>query len=143
MSMREKEVLNMQLFLIPILADAWKKTYSELSDIFKKYDVLSYIDVCYENYNSTGNQGARIKRFEITDKIARDFFVMFCRGRKDDHANIDDSWKDRRGLDWYYRILEDGSQLWVTTRNGIIQDGGLNNPLHLWDERIGLSYNIF
>lgn len=48
MSMREKEVLNMQLVLIPILADAWKKTYSELSDIFKKYDVLSYIDVCYE-----------------------------------------------------------------------------------------------
>ena len=57
MSMREKEVLNMQLVLIPILADAWKKTYSELSDIFKKYDVLSYIDVCYENFNSTGNQG--------------------------------------------------------------------------------------
>ena len=57
MGMRDKEVLNMQLVLIPILAEAWKKTYSELSDIFKKYDVLSYIDVCYENYNSTGNQG--------------------------------------------------------------------------------------
>ena len=41
MSMRDKEVLNMQLVLIPILADAWKKTYSELSDMFKKYDVLS------------------------------------------------------------------------------------------------------
>lgn len=51
--------------------------------------------------------------------------------------------KDSRGLDWYYRILEDGSQLWVTTRNGIIQDGGLNNPPHMWDERTGLSYNIF
>lgn len=57
MSMRDKEVLNMQLVLIPILAEAWKKTYSELSDLFKKYDVLSYIDVCYEKYNSTGNQG--------------------------------------------------------------------------------------
>ena len=57
MSMRDKEVLNMQLVLIPVLAEAWKKTYSELSDLFKKYDVLSYIDVCYENYNSTGNQG--------------------------------------------------------------------------------------
>ena len=54
MSTRDKEVLNMQLVLIPILAEAWKITYSELSDIFKKYDVLSYIDVCY---NSTGNQG--------------------------------------------------------------------------------------
>ena len=57
MSMREKGVLNMQLVLIPVLAEAWKKTYSELSDLLKKYDVLSYIDVCYENYNSTGNQG--------------------------------------------------------------------------------------
>ena len=53
----DKEVLNMQLVLIPVLAEAWKKTYSELSDLLKKYDVLSYIDVCYENYNSTGNQG--------------------------------------------------------------------------------------
>ena len=51
MSMRDKEVLNMQLVLIPVLAEAWKKTYSELSDLLKKYDVLSYIDVCYENYN--------------------------------------------------------------------------------------------
>ncbi|MBE5834350.1 MAG: DUF3791 domain-containing protein [Butyrivibrio sp.] len=54
---RDKEVLNMQLVLIPILAKEWNKTYSELSDLLVKYDVLSYIDVCYENYNSTGNQG--------------------------------------------------------------------------------------
>ena len=33
MSMRDKEVLNMQLVLIPVLAEAWKKTYSELSII--------------------------------------------------------------------------------------------------------------
>ena len=29
------------------------------------------------------NQGARIKKFEVTDKIASNFFMMFCRGRKD------------------------------------------------------------
>ncbi len=57
LSKRDKEVLNMQLVLIPIMAEAWKKTYCELSDIFKEYDVLNYIDVCYESYNSTGNQG--------------------------------------------------------------------------------------
>ena len=28
-------------------------------------------------------QGARIKKFDVTDKIASDFFIMFCRGRKD------------------------------------------------------------
>ena len=29
------------------------------------------------------NQGARINKFEITDKVASNFFMMFCRGRKD------------------------------------------------------------
>ena len=29
------------------------------------------------------DQGARIRKFEVTDKIASDFFMMFCRGRKD------------------------------------------------------------
>ena len=57
MSTREKEVLNMQLTLIPVLAKAWNKSYSELSDLFQKYDVQGYMDVCYEKYNSTGNQG--------------------------------------------------------------------------------------
>ncbi|MCR5719213.1 MAG: DUF3791 domain-containing protein [Lachnospiraceae bacterium] len=54
MTERDKEVLNMQLTLIPIFSKAWNKSYSELADILKKYDVLSYIDVCYEKFNSTG-----------------------------------------------------------------------------------------
>ena len=57
MNTRDKEVLNMQLTLIPLLSNAWGKNYSDLADVFEKYDVLSYVDVCYENYNSTGNQG--------------------------------------------------------------------------------------
>ena len=57
MNTRDKEVLNMQLTLIPILARVWNKSSLELSDMFTKYDVLGYIDVCYEKYNSTGNQG--------------------------------------------------------------------------------------
>lgn len=54
---RNDTVLNMQISLIPILMKAWKVNLSQLSDIFRKYDILEYIDVCYENYNSTGNQG--------------------------------------------------------------------------------------
>ena len=57
MSARDREVLNMQISLISILSEAWKISFPELSEIFKKYDVLGYIDVCYENYNSIGNQG--------------------------------------------------------------------------------------
>ena len=49
---------------------------------------VSYADIVSDNDKVVAesyaqNQGARIKRFEITDKVARDFFVMFCRGRKD------------------------------------------------------------
>lgn len=33
MDTRDKEVLNMQFTLIPILAKVWNKSYSDLSDI--------------------------------------------------------------------------------------------------------------
>lgn len=45
-------------------------------------DIVSDIDeILTESYDP--DQGARIRRFEVTDKIASDFFMMFCRGRKD------------------------------------------------------------
>lgn len=57
MKKREYEVLNMQITLIPILMGAWKVSLYQLSLLFDKYDILKYIDVCYESFNSTGNQG--------------------------------------------------------------------------------------
>lgn len=57
MKNREDAVLNMQLTLIPVLANSWKVSLDELKNIFEKYDILSYIDICYEVYNSTGNLG--------------------------------------------------------------------------------------
>ena len=45
-------------------------------------DIVSNCDIdAKEQYDP--NQGARIKKFEITDKIASDFFMLFCHGRKD------------------------------------------------------------
>lgn len=49
---------------------------------------ISYIDVVVDHGDRSEkpydtDQGSRIKKFEITDKIANDFFMMFCRGRKD------------------------------------------------------------
>ena len=50
---------------------------------------ISYADIVAEDYDDKPSalydpdQGARIKRFEVTDKVANDFFMMFCRGRKD------------------------------------------------------------
>jgi len=49
---------------------------------------VSYADIVHNNGEDIAelydpDQGARIKKFEITDKVASDFFMMFCRGRKD------------------------------------------------------------
>ena len=51
--------------------------------------------------------------------------------------------KDMRGNDWHIKYNEDGSQLWVTSRNGVIQNGGINNPPLPWDDDTGLSFNPF
>lgn len=51
--------------------------------------------------------------------------------------------KDSRGLDWHICLNEDGSQTWVSSINGVIQNGGINNPPRIWDERTGLSRNLF
>lgn len=49
---------------------------------------VSYADIAAdENAELTErydpDQGARIREFEVTDKNANAFFLMFCRGRKD------------------------------------------------------------
>ena len=49
---------------------------------------ISYADIVKDNSEDSSaiydpNQGARIKSFEVTDKVANEFFMMFCRGRKD------------------------------------------------------------
>lgn len=49
---------------------------------------ISYDDIAGDSNEATvelfdPDQGERIKRFEVTDKIVSVFFMMFCRGRKD------------------------------------------------------------
>ena len=49
---------------------------------------VSYADIVSGNAEGVvelydPDQGTRIKKFDVTDKIASDFFMMFCRGRKD------------------------------------------------------------
>lgn len=49
---------------------------------------ISYADAVYDSGSEPAepydpNQGAKIRKFEVTDKVANAFFMMFCRGRND------------------------------------------------------------
>lgn len=47
--------------------------------------------------------------------------------------------KDSFGNSWYSRILSNGTQVWVETRDGIIKNGGINqNPIN-FNPTTGLS----
>ena len=45
------------------------------------------------------------------------------------------------GLDWHAKTNEDGTQIWVTSLNGEIQNGGINNQPIDWNEETGFNYN--
>lgn len=57
MTKREEAVTRMQVSLLPMLMKHWNVNLIKLRDIFKEYEVLEYIGVCYEYYNSMGTQG--------------------------------------------------------------------------------------
>lgn len=48
---------------------------------------------------------------------------------------------DQRGNEWYARNNPDGSQIWASVRNGVVQNCGENSVPHIWDPRTGLSAN--
>ena len=54
---RADNILNMQITIVNCMKQQWNINYSEASDILDKYDLLSYIAICYEEYNSMGIKG--------------------------------------------------------------------------------------
>ena len=49
--------------------------------------------------------------------------------------------KDARGNDWYAKTESDGSQIWVRTRNGKVDNAGVNTTPRTWDDETGLYNN--
>lgn len=54
---RKDNVLNMQITIVNCMKQEWNIGFEKVSDILDKYDLLSYIDTCYEEYNSMGIKG--------------------------------------------------------------------------------------
>ncbi len=46
---------------------------------------------------------------------------------------------DKYGNEWYTKILEDGRQVWVESRNGSIFEGGINETPKPWNPNTGLK----
>lgn len=63
------------------------------------------------------------------------------RKQLEDTANSTENYlgQDKRGNDWYAKILENGKQLWAEVRSGTIRDGGINNSVHQFNENTGLK----
>lgn len=54
---RNDKVLNMQITIANSMKQEWQIDFCKVSDILEKYDLLKYIDICYEEYNSMGMKG--------------------------------------------------------------------------------------
>ena len=54
---RTDNVLNMQITIANSMKQEQNIDFSKVSDLLDKYDLLSYIDTGYEEYNSMGIKG--------------------------------------------------------------------------------------
>ncbi len=54
---RADNVLNMQITIINCIRQEWNIDFCKISELLNKYDLLSYINICYEEYNSMGIKG--------------------------------------------------------------------------------------
>ena len=54
---RADNVLNMQITIANCMKQEWGIDYGVVSNLLNEYDLLSYIDICYEEYNTMGIKG--------------------------------------------------------------------------------------
>ena len=54
---RSDNVKQLEETIKEILLEEWKVDTDRLNEIFDKYDLSKYIEVCYEKYNSMGING--------------------------------------------------------------------------------------
>ncbi len=50
--------------------------------------------------------------------------------------------RDRFGNDWFARTLSDGRQVWTSSRDGLIRNGGVNETPKVFHPNTGLSLGV-
>lgn len=90
--------------------------------------------------NSLPKNDAQIKHI-FRDKTGHISDTPSNRKLLEDVANKKENYMgtDKYGNDWYSQIQLDGSQVWAITRDGTIQNGGVNNPPKSWNTNTGYS----
>lgn len=68
---RSDNVLNMQITIANSIKKEWNIDYSKVSDLLDKYDLLPYIDTCYEEYNTMGIKGILQDLREYMESVER------------------------------------------------------------------------
>ena len=53
---REENVLNIQITIANHIKQEWNIDFCKISELLDKYDLLPYIDTCYEIHNSMGKR---------------------------------------------------------------------------------------
>ena len=79
-----------------------------------------------------GNRPGHLPQSKENEKILVDL-------ANDESKYIGD---DLTGNSWNAKTNEDGTQIWVVHRNGIIQNGGINDKPRDWSELTGLNKNL-
>lgn len=110
--------------------------------------VVGYVLPCCEkgmgsaaaSNNTLPNNDAQIKHI-FRNKEGHILDTPNNRKLLEDVANRTENFMgtDKYGNEWYSQTQSDGSQVWVTTRNGTIQNGGVNNPPKVWNTETGYN----
>lgn len=64
---RESDILSLKIVIINEMHRRWKIPYDKLSDLVDEYEVLPYIELSYDYFNSMGMPGVlrEVKDFVI------------------------------------------------------------------------------
>ena len=112
-------------------------TFNELlhNEGISKWDLDDFEELC-DSYNAQLKHIFREGNGHIIDIPDNRSKILNVANDKKNYLG-----RDARGNDWYAKTESDGSQIWVRTRNGKVDNAGVNTTPRTWDDETGLYNN--